>query len=53
MQYHVCQQQGPFEVYKNETTDERNSQGIGWYVECTRDLGIGPIYFCPFCGEKL
>lgn len=53
MKWHNCAKMGRYEVYKEETENEGNSQGIGWYVECNRDFGVGPIYHCPFCGEKL
>lgn len=53
MQYHHCNKQRRNEIYKEESDDDGNSQGIGWYVECSRDFGVGPIYFCPYCGLKL
>lgn len=53
MQYHSCDKQGRNEIYKEESDEDGNGQGIGWYVECNRNFGTGPINFCPFCGVKL
>ena len=53
MQYHSCDKQGRNEFYKEESDEDGNGQGIGWYVECNRNFGTGPINFCPFCGVKL